>query len=36
VAAEGSDAFDLIINIMQFIASRAPDMKPSIDDNIKE
>ena len=36
VAAEGSDAFDLITNIMQFIASRESDMKTKIEENIKQ
>ena len=36
VAAEGSDAFYLIMNIMQFIASRESDMKSKIEESIKQ
>ena len=36
VAAEGSDSFDLITSIMQFIASKDLDLKPRIDDVLKK
>ena len=36
VAADRSDAFDLITNIMQFIASRESDMKTKIEENMTQ